>query len=237
VLKGVSFDIKAGEKVGFVGRTGSGKTSLFLSLLRILEKFDKPGEQEGSISIDGIRIDKIGLHVLRKAISIIPQDPFILDGTLKYNIDPLNEYTEQEVESVLIEIGFYDTIVGQKDILFDKTNPNYSDDKSDSLILKNKNKEKSDYKCSLIQAGKLSLGQKQLLFLSKAVLKKPKILLMDEATSSIDDKTDSIIQKILRTTLKDSTLLTIAHRLKTIADYDKIIVLADGKVIEQGSPA
>lgn len=108
VLRGISFDIKAGEKIGFVGRTGSGKSTLFLSLLRVLEKMEVQGNS--GIEIDGLKIDQIGLHELRKNICIVPQDPFIMEGSLKYNIDPLGEFSDEAVEQVLTQVGFFETL-------------------------------------------------------------------------------------------------------------------------------
>ena len=157
-----------------------------------------------------------------------------MEGSLKYNVDPYNEFSEEAVEQVLSEIGFFETLTttaGKSDA----NHPNQNDRITAPLIDKSADEIDQGFKCSKIHSSILSLGQRQLLFVAKVVLRKPKIVLLDEATSSIDEKTDFHIQNILRKALKTSTLLTIAHRLKTIVDYDKIFVLAKGRIREQGS--
>ena len=201
VLKKINFKINAGEKVGICGRTGSGKSTICLCLFRILEP-------EGTIFIDNIDITKIGLDLLRKNITIIPQDPCLLEGTLKYNIDPFNKYSDEEIIQILKDIGFEYT-------------------ESDDLILNKKIEQ---------NGANLSVGQKQLICIARALLRKTKIVVMDEATASIDMNTEQIIQKAMNLVLENSTVITVAHRIKTIINYDKILVLDNGEIKEFDTP-
>ncbi|CAI6344119.1 unnamed protein product [Macrosiphum euphorbiae] len=208
VLKGLNFSVKGGKKVGVVGRTGAGKSSLTLSLFRIVEA------SEGSILIDGVDISKIGLHTLRNRLTIIPQGiisyPVLFSGTLRMNLDPINSNTDAQLWSALTLVHLKSYIVGLASGL--------------------------DYEVS--KGGEnLSVGQRQLVCLARALLKKTKILVLDEATASIDLETDNLIQTTIRTEFKDCTVLTIAHRLNTIMDSDKVIVLDNGFMIEYDSPA
>ena len=202
VLKKINFKINAGEKVGICGRTGSGKSTICLCLFRILEPL------EGTIFIDNIDITKIGLDLLRKNITIIPQDPCLLEGTLKYNIDPFNKYSDEEIIQILKDIGFEYT-------------------ESDDLILNKKIEQ---------NGANLSVGQKQLICIARALLRKTKIVVMDEATASIDMNTEQIIQKAMNLVLENSTVITVAHRIKTIINYDKILVLDNGEIKEFDTP-
>ena len=202
VLKNISFHILPKEKVGVCGRTGSGKSTICLSLFRILEAL------EGQIIIDDVDIGTIGLDLLRKNITIIPQDPCLLEGTLKYNIDPFNKIEGEEIIKILKDIGFEYT---------------ESDDKIMDKMIE--------------QGGaNLSVGQKQLVCIARALLRKSKIVVMDEATANIDMNTEQIIQKALNLVLENSTVITVAHRIKTIINYDKILVLDNGRVKEFDSP-
>ena len=202
VLKNISFHILPKEKVGVCGRTGSGKSTICLCLFRILESY------EGQILIDNTDISTIGLDLLRSSLTIIPQDPCLLEGTLKYNIDPFNKIEGQEIIKILKDIGF-----------------DYTE--SDDKILD-----------KMIEAGgsNLSVGQKQLVCIARALLRKSKIVVMDEATANIDMNTEQIIQKALKLVLENSTVITVAHRIKTIINYDKILVLDNGIVKEFDSP-
>jgi ATP-binding cassette subfamily C (CFTR/MRP) protein 1 len=203
VLKNLNFSVNAGEKVGIVGRTGSGKSTICLCLFRILEPY------EGTIYIDGEDITKIGLDILRKNLTIIPQDPCLMEGTLKYNIDPFNKVDNEEIIHVLKKIGFEYT-------------------ESDDIILDRK----------IEQSGtNLSVGEKQLICICRAILRKTKIIVMDEATANIDMTTEEKIQKALEYALNDSTVITVAHRIKTIINYDKILVLNNGEIVEFDSPS
>ena len=203
VLKNVSFHILPKEKVGVCGRTGSGKSTICLSLFRILESL------EGQIFIDGVDIGTIGLDLLRKNLTIIPQDPCLLEGTLKYNIDPFNKSEGEEIIKILKDIGFEYT---------------ESDDKIMDKMIE--------------QGGaNLSVGQKQLVCIARALLRKSKIVVMDEATANIDMNTEQIIQKALNLVLENSTVITVAHRIKTIINYNKILVLDKGRVKEFDSPS
>ena len=203
VLKNLNFVINGGEHIGIVGRTGSGKSTIALCLFRILEPL------QGKIIIDGIDIGIIGLKKLRRNLTIIPQDSTVMNGTLRYNIDPIKIFSDEEIKNVLNKIGFNYII---------DNNPNGLD----QIISENGNN--------------LSIGEKQLICITRAILRKSKIIIMDEATASIDYKTEEIIQHAINELLKNSTVITIAHRIKTILNSDKIIVLENGNVVEYDSP-
>ena len=197
VLNNLNFILNPHEKIGVVGRTGSGKSTLCLCLFRILEAF------KGQILIDDIDIKTIGLRLLRQSITIIPQEPVLLEGNIRENVDPLNVYTDSEIENVLQEIGL------------------------DHLKLFYPVEENGK---------NLSVGEKQLICIGRAVLRKTKVVVMDEATSSIDYKTENLIQNVINTTLRDSTVITIAHRIKTVINYDRIMVMSNGELVEFDSP-
>ncbi|KAI0832850.1 multidrug resistance-associated ABC transporter [Trametes gibbosa] len=207
VLHEISFDVKAGERVGIVGRTGSGKSSLTLALLRLIFT-------EGKVYYDGIATDSVNLDVLRSNITIIPQVPELLSGTLRQNLDPFTQYDDAVLNDALRAAGLFS--------LQDETDEG-------RITLE-----------SPISSGgsNLSVGQRQILALARAIVRQSKLLILDEATSAIDYETDTIIQNSLRKELgKDVTILTIAHRLQTIMDADKILVLDAGNIAEFGSPS
>jgi ABC-type multidrug transport system fused ATPase/permease subunit len=203
VLKNINADIKPGEKIGIVGRTGAGKSSLALGLFRLLEY------SEGTILIDNIDIKSLGLHDLRHKLTIIPQDPVLFSETLRVNLDPFGDYTDDNLWSALEHAHLKQFVLGLEG--------------------------KLDFACS--EGGEnLSVGQRQLICLTRALLRKTKILVLDEATASIDHNTDDLIQKTIRTQFVDCTVLTVAHRLNTIMDSSRIMVLDKGKIIEFDSP-
>ncbi|EEC16542.1 ABC transporter, putative [Ixodes scapularis] len=201
VLKNVSFTIEAEEKVGVVGRTGAGKSSLVLALLRVINS------SGGKIRIDGVDIARIPLHKLRSAVTVIPQDPSLIRGSLRDNLDPCVIYTDDEIWEAVRQ-AHLDEVV-HKDPA--------------GLLL-----ETGDGGCNL------SAGQRQLACLARAMLRKPRVLVLDEATSKMDGDTDRLIQGALRTAFRRCTVLTIAHRINTVLDYDKILVMGEGRVLEFG---
>ncbi|KAH8267412.1 hypothetical protein KR018_000796 [Drosophila ironensis] len=203
VLRGVSFNIKGGEKVGIVGRTGAGKSSLTLALFRIIESAG------GRIAIDGVDIATMGLHMLRSRLTIIPQDPVLFSGSLRVNLDPFEIKTDDEIWKAL-ELSHLKSFV-----------------KSLAAGLNHEIAEGGE---------NLSVGQRQLVCLARALLRKTKVLVLDEATAAVDLETDDLIQKTIRTEFKECTVLTIAHRLNTILDSDKVIVLDKGQITEFASP-
>ncbi|KII93466.1 hypothetical protein PLICRDRAFT_35686 [Plicaturopsis crispa FD-325 SS-3] len=206
VLHDLSFHIKSGERVGVVGRTGSGKSSLTLSLLRCIFT-------EGTVYYDGIPTSSINLDALRSNITIIPQIPELLSGTLRQNLDPFSQYDDATLNDTLRAAGLN----------------SLQDDEEGRITLD-----------SAVSSGgsNLSVGQRQIIALARAIVRGSKLLILDEATSAIDYKTDSVIQSSLRHELKgDVTLLTVAHRLQTIMDADKIMVLDAGHIVEYDSPA
>ncbi|EAR91413.2 ABC transporter family protein (macronuclear) [Tetrahymena thermophila SB210] len=204
VLNGLSFKINAGEKIGFVGRTGAGKSSIIQALYRMTEI-----EEQGFIKIDGFNLKELGIHTIRSGISIIPQMPFVFSGSIRRNLDPLNEYNDTEINKILKEISLSQKISKLKEgLLTDMSNAN----------------------------DLFSSGEKQLICLGRAILRQSKVILLDEATANCDQQTDKLIQQKIRERFKNSTVITIAHRLNTIADYDKIFVLENGTVAEQGTP-
>ena len=200
VLKNLNFEIFPKEKIGICGRTGSGKSTICLCLFRIIESL------MGKIYIDDIDISKIGLNILRKNLTLIPQDPIIIEGTIKFNIDPFNNYDNNKIIEILKDIGF-----------------NYNED--DNNILN-----------KIINENNLSVGEKQLICITRAILRKTKIIIMDEATSNIDIKTEQKIQEIFNKYFIDCTVITIAHRIKTIINYHKILVLDNGQIKEFDKP-
>ncbi|XP_046756512.1 multidrug resistance-associated protein 1 isoform X2 [Gallus gallus] len=203
VLKNINITINGGEKVGIVGRTGAGKSSLTLGLFRINEA------AEGEIIIDGINIAKIGLHDLRFKITIIPQDPILFSGSLRMNLDPFDQHSDEDIWRSL-ELAHLKNFVSS---LPDKLN----------------------HECS--EGGEnLSVGQRQLVCLARALLRKSKILVLDEATAAVDLETDNLIQSTIKSQFEECTVLTIAHRLNTIMDYTRVLVLDRGEVVECDSP-
>ena len=199
VLKDINFEIKPGERIGIVGRTGSGKSSLVLSLCRIIEP------KMGKILIDGEDIKNINLEYLRDKLSIVPQDSFLIESTVRDNIDPLNIHDEEILE-VMDNLG----------------------------IFKKTGKEKLNIKIK--ENGKnLSLGEKQLICFARAIIKKNKIIILDEATSSLDNETEKIIQKNMKHYFKDCTVIIIAHHLQMVQECQTILVMDNGKIVENGT--
>ncbi|NXE73178.1 MRP1 protein, partial [Cochlearius cochlearius] len=198
-LKHINLTINGQEKIGITGRTGAGKSTLAVGLLRLVEA------AEGAILIDGLDIAQLGLHDLRTKITVIAQDPVLFSGSLRMNLDPLNRYTDADIWTAL-------ELTQLK---------NFVADLPDQL----------EYKCT-DQGENLSTGQKQLVCLARALLRKTKILILDEATAAVDLETDLQIQSTLRAHFKDSTVLTIAHRINTVMDCDRILVLENGRIAE-----
>ncbi|RUS27682.1 P-loop containing nucleoside triphosphate hydrolase protein, partial [Jimgerdemannia flammicorona] len=211
VLHNLSFTINPQEKIGVVGRTGSGKSTLALSFFRFIEA------TAGSIVIDGIDIANIGLEDLRSRLTIIPQDPTLFSGTLRSNLDPFDQYEDGEIFESLRRVHLL---------------PSASDSNAAESEAINANVFRN-LETPVNEGGKnFSQGQRQLLCLARALLKRTKIVLMDEATASVDFATDEAIQKTIQTEFVDCTILCIAHRLLTVIDYDRILVLDHGKIVE-----
>ena len=214
VLKGLDVKINAGERVGIVGRTGSGKSSMLLILMRLVEPFFTDDElksetYEAPLIIDGVDVMRIGLFDLRSKVGIIPQSPVLFSGTIRSNLDPFNDFSDEEIWGALEKCRMKEAVAVMMDGLLSRV---------------------AEY------GENLSQGQRQLLCLGRAVLKKSHILLLDEATSSVDFETDRLIQMTIREAFKGCTVLTIAHRVNTIMDSDKILVMKDGVVSEFDSP-
>lgn len=203
VLQGITCSIGSTEKVGVVGRTGAGKSSLTNCLFRVLEAAG------GKIIIDGLDIATIGLHDLRQNLTIIPQDPVLFTGTLRMNLDPFDQYTDEEVWKAL-ELAHLKAYV----------------------------QELPERLQHVVSEGgeNLSVGQRQLVCLARALLRKAKILILDEATAAVDLETDHLIQTTIRSAFADCTVLTIAHRLHTIMDSNRVMVMHAGKIVEFDSP-
>ncbi|CAF0825031.1 unnamed protein product [Rotaria sp. Silwood1] len=203
-LHNVSLTIEGGEKVGIVGRTGAGKNSFIQILFRMGILID------GQIRIDDINIEDIGLDDLRSRIAIIPKDPVLFSGTIRSNLDPFNNYSDDDIWNALEQVQLK-TLVN--DIMLNGL---------DSIV----NESGSN----------LSVGQKQLICLGRAILKQCKILIIDEATANVNNATDELIQKAIREKFKQCTVLTIAHRLRTVIDSDRIMVLGNGELLEFDTP-
>ncbi|KAJ4418671.1 hypothetical protein N0V85_001359 [Neurospora sp. IMI 360204] len=230
VLKGLTFSVNRNERIGVVGRTGAGKSSLTLALFRFLEA------RSGSIHIDGIDISTIKLHDLRSRLAIIPQDPVLFSGTVRSNLDPFNHQTDAALRESLERVH----LVGDSNSTSGTATPapEASSSSTTGAGIQNKNTNIFKNLDSQTSEGGLNLsqGQRQLLCLARAIVSRPRVMVLDEATSAVDMHTDALIQRSIREEFTDATLLVIAHRLSTIADFDRILVLSDGKVAEYGTP-
>ena len=238
VIKNISFEVQPGEKIGICGRTGAGKSSLTLALFRIIEaanshwakashngtdKDSDPTKSEkskalekveveedgGSIWIDGVDISTVGLTYLRQHLAIIPQEPTLFVGTIRENLDPFDELQDAELWEALERAHLKEFVTSLGGGLSFKVSQN---------------------------GDNFSVGQRSLICLARALLRKTKILILDEATAAVDVETDELIQRTIRKEFKDRTILTIAHRIKTIMDSDRILVLEKGRVEEFESP-
>ncbi|KAG4236932.1 Canalicular multispecific organic anion transporter 2 [Phytophthora cactorum] len=204
VLRDLSFSVYGSEKLGIVGRTGAGKSSLTMALFRINEL------AAGSIYIDGVDVSTIGLTTLREKLSIIPQNPVLFKGTLRNYLDPFGDFSDDELWTCLREVGLGSRIEaedGKLDVLVEENGENFS------------------------------VGERQMLCMVCSLLRKSRIVVFDEATAAVDHVTDQALQRVIREVFRDSTVLTIAHRLDTILDSDRILVMDDGRVKELASPA
>ncbi|XP_078403235.1 ATP-binding cassette sub-family C member 5-like isoform X2 [Cetorhinus maximus] len=204
VLKKVTFTIKPREKIGIVGRTGSGKSSLGVTLFRLVEICS------GSITLDGVKISDIGLDDLRKKLSIIPQEPVLFVGTVRSNLDPYNQYTDSQIWDALGRAHIKESIT-------------QLNGKLDFEVMEN--------------GENFSVGERQLLCVARALLQHSKILLLDEATAAIDTDTDMLIHKTIQEAFSDCTMLIVAHRLHTVLNCDRIMVLDQGEIAEFDSPS
>ncbi|OQR95746.1 ABC transporter-MRP, partial [Thraustotheca clavata] len=203
VLKNINLDIQPGEKIGIVGRTGAGKSSLTMALFRISEL------ATGTITIDGIDISRIGVKTLRTNISIIPQSPVLFRGTLRNYLDPFGDYSDEQLWEALRKVHIHERIAsvnGELDSAVEENGENFS------------------------------VGERQMLCMSRALLRQTRIVVMDEATAAIDHTTDHILQRVIRAEFASSTVLTIAHRLDTVLDCDRIAVFGQGRLVQCDQP-
>ncbi|KAG9071168.1 hypothetical protein KI688_008712 [Linnemannia hyalina] len=239
VIKNISFTVKAGEKIGVVGRTGSGKSTLAISLFRFMEPVG------GRIIIDGIDITKIGLHDLRSKLTIIPQDPILFRGTLRFNLDPFDEHEDFDLWEALRRSH----LIPASAVRLDGTatpkvssSPNtkspagsIKDDASDSTEIVDPSKITLD---TVVKenGSNFSQGQRQLIALARALVRRSKIIVMDEATASVDFETDLKVQTTIREEMSEATIITIAHRIRTIADFDRVLVMDAGEIAEYDRP-
>ncbi|KAK4055619.1 hypothetical protein OIV83_000165 [Microbotryomycetes sp. JL201] len=230
VLKGLSLSINAGEKIGVVGRTGAGKSSIMQALFRIVEL------QSGAITIDGVDISQIGLRDLREKLAIIPQDALLFNGTIRTNLDPFGQHSDMEMWDALKRAWLVDQSAGLS--AEDKAAADSRRDSGEKLsegIVAQPNRFSLDLVIE-DEGLNLSVGERSLVSLARALVRDSKIIVLDEATASVDLSTDAKIQRTIREQFTDKTLLIIAHRLRTIIDCDRVLVMSDGQVAEFDTP-
>jgi ABC-type multidrug transport system fused ATPase/permease subunit len=224
VLRNLTMSVKAGEKIGIVGRTGAGKSSIMTALYRLVEL------SSGSISIDGVDVSKIGLTDLRSGLSIIPQDAVLFSGTLRSNLDPFNLHDDERLWDAL-----------KRSYLVERNGPSSIADGSLPSGAQTPTSIQGPKLTldSIIEdeGGNLSIGQRSLVSLARALVLDTKIIILDEATASVDFQTDRQIQETISTEFQDRTILCIAHRLRTIIGYDRICVLDAGQIAEMDTPS
>lgn len=201
IIRGINMSIKPGEKIGVCGRSGSGKSSLIMTLFRLLEV-----TPESSLLVDGINITRIPREIVRSRFNAIPQDPFFMKGSIRFNLSPEISHSDAEIIEALSKVQLW-PIVEPRGGLDAELDANF-----------------------------FSHGQRQLFCLARAILRKSKIVVLDEVSSSMDVTTDKLIQRIIRQEFAGSTIIAVAHRLNTILDFDRIALLSDGKLIELDSP-
>jgi len=296
VLKGLSFDIAGGEKIGVIGRTGAGKSSLFVTLLRLVEVPPVHRDEECRVLIDGVDVARLGLKDLRSRLSVIPQDPVLFTGTIRVNLDPFGERSDSELLDALKLSHCYEAMRRMAvELAIKKERDEQQKKEKDLESAKKKKKggffsrskkqrEGEDQKTRLLSehngslnaeedgdtakveevghslnasqfiddprfaelnpldivveenGSNFSVGQRQLLCLARAIVRGSKILLLDEATSAVDPQTDQLIQQTIRRVFRNRTILTIAHRIDTILDYDRILIMDSGTVLEYDTP-
>jgi ABC-type multidrug transport system fused ATPase/permease subunit len=210
VLHSINFKVSINEKLAIVGRTSAGKSSLALALLRLIPY------SEGTILIDGIDISKMSVYELRSKITIIPQDPVLFSGSLRSNLDPQNKHDDAAIWEALQRVRFFESIQKPGD------QANNAELNLDYVIHES--------------GSNISQGQKQLLCLARSLLQNSKIVIFDEATAAVDNNTDIKLQEAIRREFRFCTVICIAHRLRTIIDYDSVLVMDSGSVIERGTP-
>ncbi|VDM81163.1 unnamed protein product, partial [Strongylus vulgaris] len=199
-VRNATFIIKGGEKVAIVGRTG--KSSIAKGLLRLVEKAD------GDVFIDGVNIAELGLHELRSRITIIPQDPILFSSTLRFNVDPFNQFADSDIWVALEACQLKEMVLKQNGL--------YTE---------------------IEEGGKnISLGERQLLCLCRSLLEGGEILILDEATASLDYATQMLVNEVVRVHFRSATVITIAHKLETIGNCDRVMVIEDGIVVEYDTP-
>ncbi|OQR90531.1 multidrug resistance-associated protein 1, partial [Achlya hypogyna] len=203
VLKNVSFAVAGGEKIGIVGRTGAGKSSLMMALFRMN---DVAG---GKVAIDGVDIATVGLKTLRSHLAIIPQNPVLFKGTLRNYLDPFEEYTDEQLWAALAKVQMTDRVSADDGKLLGPVDENGEN---------------------------FSVGERQMLCMARALLRQAKVVVLDEATAAIDHETDKVLQRVIRTEFAASTVLTIAHRLDTVLDCDRIMVFDQGTLVQCDAP-